>query len=100
MQRKKFSINMCFIKIFVVREYLGKFFGNMQLNFDWNIERIIDDFVLMCFFVGNDFLPNIPGISIRKGGIDILLNYYRIKLPKMKGYLTHKGEINLSNLER
>ena len=91
---------MCMIKIHIVREYLGRFFNNIQLKFEWNIERLIDDFVLLCFFIGNDFLPHIPGLSIRKGGIDILLNYYRAKLPHLNDYLTHKGEINLYNLER
>lgn len=100
MKRKKFSIGMCYIKVHVVREYLGKYFNGVRLNFEWNIERFIDDFVLLCFFVGNDFLPHIPGINIRKGGIDILLNYYKAKLPQLNNYLTEKGEIILKNLER
>ena len=91
---------MCFIKIHVVREYLELFFKNIRLQFDWDLERLIDDFVLLCFFIGNDFLPHIPGLSIRKGGIDILLNYYKAKLPQLDDYLTKKGEINLYILER
>ena len=100
MRRKSFKIKMCFVKVYILREYLGRFFKDVRIRFEWDIERFIDDFVLLCFFVGNDFLPHIPGLSIRKGGIDILLNYYRTKLPMLDNYITHRGEINLHILER
>ena len=38
--------------------------------------RKIKDFVLMCYCVGNDFLPQVPGIEILQGGIDTLLSSY------------------------
>ena len=49
----------------------------MVLKFKYDIERIIDDFILLCFLVGNDFLPHLPGFNIYSGGIDILLNFYK-----------------------
>lgn len=59
-----------------MREFIEDFMKNSKIPFGKNLENIIDDFVLMCFIVGNDFLPNIPGFNIWNAGIDILLSFY------------------------
>ena len=45
---------------------------------DINVQNIdfIDDFIVICYFLGNDFLPNIPSIEIKNDGIDFLLDKY------------------------
>lgn len=43
----------------------------------YNVESAINDFIFMCFTVGNDFLPHIPGIEIIEGGIDFMLDVYK-----------------------
>lgn len=42
-----------------------------------NNDILINDFVFLCFLLGNDFLPHIPGVEIIEGGIDTILSVYR-----------------------
>lgn len=56
--------------------------------------NLIEDYVLLCFLLGNDFLPSLPNIDIKYRGIDILMNAYS----KCKNGLIKNGYINFSSL--
>lgn len=85
------------VSIPILRQYLeNEFRSCLQLPFV-NLESLIDDFVFMCFFVGNDFLPHLPSLDIRTGGLDYLINVYQRLLPSMGQHLTKSGgHVNLS----
>lgn len=64
-----------------------------NVNIEVDIQRIAHDYILLCFFGGNDFLPHIPSTEIRFGGIDKLLEIYWKHLDENNGYLTNNGNI-------
>uniref|UniRef100_A0A8C4F895 5'-3' exoribonuclease n=1 Tax=Dicentrarchus labrax TaxID=13489 RepID=A0A8C4F895_DICLA len=88
-----------FIRLCVLREYLARELTMASLPFPFDFERSIDDWVFMCFFVGNDFLPHLPSLEIREGAIDRLVNIYKDVVHKTGGYLTENGFVNLERVE-
>ncbi|GAB4816899.1 hypothetical protein N2152v2_003945 [Parachlorella kessleri] len=87
------------LQIGLLRDYFGQEFHNPQLPFPFDLERVIDDFVLFCMLVGNDFLPQLPTLDIAEGALDTMFALYKRLLPQLGGYLTHAGELNRGRLE-
>jgi 5'-3' exoribonuclease 2 len=88
-----------FLDVAILREYLEVELDVPQAPFPFLLEQAIDDWVLLIFFVGNDFLPHLPSLEIREGAIDTLLKIWKQELPRMGGYLTNHGAIELSRAQ-
>ena len=91
-----------FFLISVLREYLELEFYDIKgkINFEFNMERIIDDFIFLCFFIGNDFLPNLYSFAIETGAMDYLFDFYKDCLPELEGYITEQGKIDFSRAKK
>ncbi|KAH7916764.1 XRN 5'-3' exonuclease N-terminus-domain-containing protein [Hygrophoropsis aurantiaca] len=88
-----------FLDVSILREYLEAELNVAHTSFPFNFEQAIDDWVLLIFFVGNDFLPHLPSLEIREGAIDTLLRIWKNELPRMGGYLTNHGQLVLSRAQ-
>lgn len=96
--------NFYLLHLCIVREYLEMEFQELQnkdvLKFQFDLERVIDDFILMTFFIGNDFLPNLPGLHINEGALANMFRIYKSVLPQCEGYINENGVIHLDRLQR
>jgi 5'-3' exonuclease len=68
-----------FVSLKIMRECIYKTFEknilkNETIFIDKN--RVINDFVFLCYFLGNDFLPHILSLDINKNGIEYILEKY------------------------
>lgn len=90
-----------YIKLYPLKEFIRR---DMEQDsyVPLDLDRFIDDYIFLCFFVGNDFLPHLPCLDIRENAVDRLLriyhnvnrNYWR---PGM--YLTDNGTVDLEKCQ-
>lgn len=86
----------------LMREYIDYEFSELRnhLGSDYDLERIIDDWILMGFLVGNDFIPHLPHLHINHDALPLLYKTYISVLPSLGGYLNENGHLNLRNFEK
>lgn len=81
-------INIRFFKTLIKKDLL--------INESYDFERVIDDWIFLCFLIGNDFLPHLPGLEIKN--IWVLFDLHKSIILQTKKYLTNKGTVNLYNI--
>ncbi|KAJ0058968.1 hypothetical protein NL108_003310, partial [Boleophthalmus pectinirostris] len=86
----------------LMREYIDYEFSGLKehLGSKYDLERIIDDWILMGFLVGNDFIPHLPNLHINHDALPMLYKTYISVLPSVGGYLNENGHLNLRNFEK
>lgn len=87
-----------FLDVSILREYLAVEL-DLRTNTPFDLERAIDDWIFLIFFVGNDFLPHLPSLEIREGAIDTLLAIWKKEFDNMGGYVTNHGQLDLEKAQ-
>ena len=85
-----------FLKTSVLRKYLEYKLDVPSLPYAFDLECAIDDWMLLFFFVGSDFLPH---LEIREGAIDTLLKICKAELNRMGGYMTNNGNLEYERIQ-
>jgi len=80
-----------FVSIKIMSDCIFELFQNNKEN-KLIKKRIINDFIFLCYFLGNDFLPHLPALDINKNGIEYLINNYLIIFTDLKDYLLSKNK--------
>ena len=91
LRENPFNNNFYYINIGRVRIQLAEKMKWDDTESNFNPEWAINDFVFMCFTVGNDFLPHVPSLEIIQGGVVFMIEVYK-KTCKQYGHLTKKIE--------
>ncbi|XP_073435198.1 5'-3' exoribonuclease 1 isoform X1 [Dendrobates tinctorius] len=86
----------------LMREYIDYEFSSLKdkISFEYDVERIIDDWILMGFLVGNDFIPHLPHLHINHDALPLLYRTYMCVLPELGGYINESGYLNLVHFEK
>jgi 5'-3' exonuclease len=59
--------------------------------------RLIRDYVFICFMLGNDFVPNLPSLKIREGGLNTLVQTYKVVSWEYGSYLVNDDGVTIDN---
>ncbi|KAJ7394677.1 5'-3' exoribonuclease 1 [Desmophyllum pertusum] len=97
---EKTTFHLLHLSLF--REYLDWEFSELKdkLPFPYDLERIIDDWILMGFLVGNDFIPHLPNLHINHDALPYLYRVYIDVMPSLDGFLHDGGKLILSRFEK
>ena len=58
---------------------------------------LINDYIFICFFLGNDFISHTPSINLRHDGLEVLISTYKNLCEKNLGYY-HLIDIENDNI--
>jgi 5'-3' exoribonuclease 1 len=86
-----------------IPELASTIISNMNNNEPLSTEQQknrIYDYIFMCFFLGNDFMPHFPSINIRTGGVDKMINAYKTTIGVSNENLTDGNKIYWKNVRK
>ena len=108
LKQKEITEGLKYISIDETKKYCDEYIKELiilkheQNNFKMDIElennNFCNDFVFLCYFLGNDFVPNFPSLDIALYGLDIIIDSYVNLYINRQEYLIQKNSINYDYL--
>eukprot|EP00835_Amoeboradix_gromovi_P000648 NODE_24_length_36516_cov_0.652470.p1 type:complete len:1168 gc:universal NODE_24_length_36516_cov_0.652470:9695-6192(-) len=86
----------------LLRDYLDLEFDEVKsccasMNINYHVNSIIDDYVFLCLFIGNDFLPHLPHFHLQHHALDLIINVYK---SNFKGFINVNGKLDLNKVKQ
>ncbi|ELQ75035.1 5'-3' exonuclease HKE1/RAT1 [Trachipleistophora hominis] len=95
----KLALFSCiFFDLIVLKRILSEELS-MLITTSYEFNRMADDWILMSFLAGNDFLPTLQCFDVRFEAIEILTKLLAENFNRTKKYITYKGEIDFAVLK-
>jgi 5'-3' exonuclease len=85
------KVDLLLLDMAITRRDLVKMMRWISPQYNFTDKQIIDDFIFVCFMVGNDFLPHIPSIEIIESGIELMLDITH-QVGGVKGHITNTSK--------
>uniref|UniRef100_A0A6C0HVL6 Xrn1 N-terminal domain-containing protein n=1 Tax=viral metagenome TaxID=1070528 RepID=A0A6C0HVL6_9ZZZZ len=104
MEKKSSDSAFNYVSIEIMRECIfdsvQKIMNKMEVPIPLIKKNIINDFIFICYLMGNDFLPHLPALDIYNNAIDKLLVCY-VENVVLNGYIIiindSNNNININN---
>jgi hypothetical protein len=81
-------------------EAIVKYMNNDRILTIEKQKNVVYDYIFLCFFLGNDFLPHFPAVNIRTGGVDKMINAYKATIGDSNDNLTNGKVIYWNNVRK
>lgn len=85
------------VDISLLRQFLIE---ELTWGIDCSRNNLINDYIFLCFLLGNDFLPHSPTVDLIEGGLELLFDSYSEACAKNDSHLIEKdGNFNCTVLK-
>ncbi|CAD8157271.1 unnamed protein product [Paramecium pentaurelia] len=92
------NVSFELINLSIVKEYMDLEYQTIKMKIPYDIDRVIDDFLLLFFLIGNDFLPRVYCFDIKQGTVELLIDTFKSFLEQCDEYVTQDGWINWKSM--
>lgn len=74
-----------------------------EVSMDNDVDKkqsLIDDYVMLCTLIGNDFLPPLSYLKIKENGLDLVLKAYKSSVMQGMNLVINRSELNFHVLSK